>query len=101
MEDLADEECVVPIFIRCLGHLWGDAKFGQIDGGRRLAGDHRVRGDTAVPLGRSREGNGAIGPSGGPDRPPDLAERHGTAGVGRTRSVRICARPPGVGGQDA
>jgi hypothetical protein len=41
MEDLADEECVVQIFIRCPGHLWGDDKFGQIGGGRKLAGDER------------------------------------------------------------
>ncbi|GGZ71146.1 hypothetical protein GCM10010301_50710 [Streptomyces plicatus] len=41
MEDLADEECVVPIFIRCPGHLCDDVKFGQIGGGAGLAGDRR------------------------------------------------------------
>ncbi|MER6423110.1 hypothetical protein [Streptomyces sp. NPDC001137] len=41
MEDLADEECVVQIFIRCPGHLWDDVKFGQIGGAGILAGDAR------------------------------------------------------------
>jgi hypothetical protein len=41
MEDLADEECVVQIFIRCPEHLYGDEKFGQIGGGGDLAGDRR------------------------------------------------------------
>ncbi|MFV0132279.1 hypothetical protein ACLGIH_03275 [Streptomyces sp. HMX87] len=41
MEDLADEECVLPIFIRCPGHLSGDGKFGQIGDGGELAEDRR------------------------------------------------------------
>ncbi|MFF3333953.1 hypothetical protein ACFYWX_31125 [Streptomyces sp. NPDC002888] len=41
MEDLADEGCGVPIFIRCPGHLWGDAKFGQIGERGDLAGVER------------------------------------------------------------
>ncbi|MFJ3305303.1 hypothetical protein ACIPSA_19690 [Streptomyces sp. NPDC086549] len=40
MEDLADEGCVVPIIIRCPGHLWSDGKFGQIGDPRDLAGPH-------------------------------------------------------------
>ncbi|MEU6063771.1 hypothetical protein ABZ864_04480 [Streptomyces sp. NPDC047082] len=43
MEHLADEECVVPIFIRCPGHLWNDGKFGQIGDQRDLA-EHAVPG---------------------------------------------------------
>jgi hypothetical protein len=43
MADLADEECVVQIFIRCPGHLWGDEKFGQIGGAGILAGVGRSR----------------------------------------------------------
>jgi hypothetical protein len=60
MEDLADEECVVQIFIRCPRHLWGDEKFGQIGGGGILAGDaHSGAGPAhapgaAVPLERGR-----------------------------------------------
>jgi hypothetical protein len=42
MEDLADEECVVQIFIRCPRHLWDDVKFGQIGGAGILAGDART-----------------------------------------------------------
>jgi hypothetical protein len=42
MEDLTDEECVVPIFIRCLGHLADDVKFGQIRRADNLAGDRRT-----------------------------------------------------------
>ncbi|MFB6934818.1 hypothetical protein [Streptomyces chartreusis] len=42
IEDLADEECVVPIFIRCLGHLADDVKFGQITCADNLAGDRRT-----------------------------------------------------------
>ncbi|MER7056457.1 MULTISPECIES: hypothetical protein [unclassified Streptomyces] len=42
MEDLADEECVVPIFIRCPGHLRDDVKFGQIADGGELAGERRL-----------------------------------------------------------
>ncbi|MFF4362709.1 hypothetical protein [Streptomyces sp. NPDC001604] len=41
MEDLADEECVVQILIRCPGHLWDDVKFGQMLGAGILAGDAR------------------------------------------------------------
>ncbi|WP_344607690.1 hypothetical protein [Streptomyces glaucus] len=37
MEDLAGDGSGVPIIIRCLGHPWGDAKFGQISGARDLA----------------------------------------------------------------
>jgi hypothetical protein len=43
MEDLADEGCVVPIFIRCPRHLWCDAKFGQIGDLRDLAGKRFFR----------------------------------------------------------
>ncbi|GAB2796259.1 hypothetical protein GCM10027073_30110 [Streptomyces chlorus] len=43
MEDLADEGCVVPIFIRCPGHLGHDMKFGQIGDLRDPAGNHPFR----------------------------------------------------------
>ncbi|GGX74612.1 hypothetical protein GCM10010510_18930 [Streptomyces anandii JCM 4720] len=43
MEDLADEGCVVPIFIRCPRHLWCDEKFGQIGHLRELAGKRLFR----------------------------------------------------------
>ncbi|MFD8682776.1 hypothetical protein [Streptomyces sp. NPDC059570] len=43
MEDLADEGCVVPIFIRCLRHLWCDAKFGHIGESPYLAGKYLFR----------------------------------------------------------
>jgi hypothetical protein len=39
--DLADDEGVAQIFIRCPGHLWGDDKFGQIGGAGNLAGAGR------------------------------------------------------------
>ncbi|GGR91919.1 hypothetical protein GCM10010220_50470 [Streptomyces parvulus] len=71
MEDLADEECVVPIFIRCLGHLYGDAKFGQIGDGGQVAGERRLRADDAGRTGRGRPAGGGIGPSGGGRRPPE------------------------------
>ncbi|GHH50980.1 hypothetical protein GCM10018775_48950 [Streptomyces umbrinus] len=41
IEDLADEGCVVPIFIRCRRHLSGDIEFSQIHEGDILAGIDR------------------------------------------------------------
>ncbi|WP_393505125.1 hypothetical protein [Streptomyces sp. Y7] len=49
IEDLADEECVVPIFIRCLGHLADDVKFGQIRRAGILAGDRRTELRSGAP----------------------------------------------------
>jgi hypothetical protein len=43
MEDLADEGCVVPIFIRCLGHPSCDAKFGQNGPAAHLARNRPFR----------------------------------------------------------
>ncbi|BET45784.1 hypothetical protein RGQ21_07660 [Kitasatospora aureofaciens] len=93
MEDLADEECVVPIFIRCLGHLWGDGKFGQIGGAGRLAGDHRPGRRERRRAGRNGGARGAIGTFGAPGPTRELAERHGVATGGRTHSVRLSPRP--------
>jgi hypothetical protein len=57
MDDLADEECVVQIFIRCPGHLWDDVKFGQIGGPGNLAGDARSGIGIRLSAGRGRRHN--------------------------------------------
>ncbi|MFG3200596.1 hypothetical protein [Streptomyces sp. NPDC048192] len=62
MEDLADEG-VVPIFIRCLGHLWVDVKFGQFGDPGDLAEGERP--EDRIPAGAHHAPAGQGGP-----RPP-------------------------------
>jgi hypothetical protein len=81
MEDLTDEECVVPIFIRCPGHPMDDDKFGQISRTGNLAGDGRTeRGKIAqnFDLGAAR---------------PELPEKFACRRSAATRRIRPCLRP--------
>ncbi len=49
--------------------------------------------------GRIRPARGAIATSDGPGRAAELAERHGVATGGRTRSVRLSVRSWGTKGR--
>ncbi|MEW2158934.1 hypothetical protein AB0950_27200 [Streptomyces sp. NPDC007189] len=83
MEDLADEG-VVPIFIRCLGHLWGDVKFGQFGETGDLAEDERP--EDRIPAGARHAPAG----QGNPRPPPydhtathsGMQDETGDAGAG-------------------
>ncbi|GAA2395374.1 hypothetical protein GCM10010378_42020 [Streptomyces viridochromogenes] len=95
------KECVVPIFIRCPGHLKDDGKFGQNTAAEKLAGDDRSRLRPYRTGIRPRGGPGEIrlsragrGPQ-NPAMPKNIASLPPTAAVRPVRSQQQPGRPWG------